>query len=77
MEEHIQGLLVNARDKATEGYTRLVGALLKDGGRGMSDRVYKNGDKIRSSGQTTYLCLQCPNVSTSRERHKKEHAFCE
>jgi len=24
---------------------------------------------------TTYLCLQCPTVSCTRQRHRKDHVF--
>lgn len=73
--EHIRGLLQAARQQATEGYTRLVQSLQKEDN--VSGRTYKNGSGADTVTGTTYLCLQCPNVSSSRERHHKNHAFCE
>ena len=73
--EHIKGLLQAARDKATDGYTRIINAIRNEDN--VSCRVYKNGEAVRSTDGTTYLCLQCPNVARGRERHRKDHVFCE
>ena len=73
--EHIKGLLQAARDKASDGYTRLINSIRSDDN--VSCRVYKHGENVKSTDGTTYLCLQCPNVSKSREKHRKDHHFCE
>ena len=73
--EHIKELLQQARDKATANYGRLVQAIREDSN--VSGCTYKIGEKARATGETTYLCLQCSNVSKTRERHRKEHPFCE
>ena len=72
---HIKNLLQAARQPATDGYTRIVQSLQKEGNVGL--RTYKSGTGAETTSQTTYLCLQCPNVSNSRERHRKDHAFGE
>ncbi|KAK4549071.1 hypothetical protein LTR36_007527 [Oleoguttula mirabilis] len=70
---HIKSLLQAARQQATDGYSRIIQALQKDGN--VSGRTYKSGAIVETSAHATYLCLQCPNVSSSRERHRKDHAF--
>ncbi|KAK5126297.1 hypothetical protein LTR85_010533 [Meristemomyces frigidus] len=70
---HIKSLLQAARQQATDGYSRIIQALRKDGNVGA--RTHKSGAVAETSAQTTYLCLQCPNVSSSRERHRKDHPF--
>lgn len=72
--EHIKSLLQAARDKATDGYTRLISSIRNE--ENVSDRIYKQGEGVRSTDGMTYLCLQCPNVSKGRERHRKDHIFC-
>jgi hypothetical protein len=32
---------------------------------------------MRLAADVTYLCIQCPGVSKTRERHRKDHPFCE
>lgn len=73
--EHIKGLLQNARQQAVDGYTRLINSLNQENG--IAHRIHKTPSGPCFTLQTTYLCLQCPNVSTSRERHHKNHGFCE
>lgn len=73
--EHIKSLLQQARQKATDGYTRLISALQKEGS--VAGVLHNTVDGAVSSGQVVYLCLQCSHVSGSKERHRKEHVFCE
>lgn len=73
---HIKALLQVARPQATDGYTRIVQTLQKEGNVG--GHIHKSGGAgpaAETSAHTTYLCLQCPNVSSSRERHRKDHPF--
>ncbi|KAK4496938.1 hypothetical protein PRZ48_011387 [Zasmidium cellare] len=70
---HVKNLLNSARQQAIDGYTRVINSLRKEGN--VSNRIYKSAAGPASTIQTTLLCLQCPNVSTSRERHRKEHGF--
>lgn len=72
---HIKSLLGSARVPATEGYTKLIGALQKEGT--LADRIYKSAGGPATCGHVTYLCLQCPNVSSSREKHVPAHKFCQ
>ena len=73
---HVKDLFVSARKQAIDGYTKLIQTLRKDAH--LSDRVYKaaTGSSLIASSQITFLCLQCPNVSVSRQQHRKEHKFC-
>lgn len=71
---HIKNLLSSARPQATEGYTKLIGTLQKEGS--LADRIYKSAGGPAACGHVTYLCLQCPNVSSSREKHNPNHKFC-
>jgi hypothetical protein len=73
--EHIKNLLESARQPATDGYTRLIQSLHNDSN--VSGHIHKSGNGTSTTSRTTYLCLQCPAVSGSGERHRKEHAFCE
>lgn len=43
----------------------------------MSGRMHKQGGGVNATSKSTYLCLQCPNVTTGNERHRKEHGFGE
>ncbi|KAK0274342.1 hypothetical protein LTR57_023826 [Friedmanniomyces endolithicus] len=78
---HIKGLLTIARQQATDGYTRLIQSLRKEDD--VSDRTYLVsgvGAKTTTTTPTTttcttYLCLQCPTVSSTRQRHRKDHVF--
>lgn len=74
---HIKNLLQAARQPATDGYTRIVQSLQKEGNVGLRTHKNASGAVAETTSQTTYLCLQCPNVSNSRERHRKDHAFGE
>ncbi|TKA62531.1 hypothetical protein B0A55_12162 [Friedmanniomyces simplex] len=71
--QHIKSLLTVARQKATDGYTRLIQSLRKE--EGWSDRTHMSGGGAKTTTSTTYLCLQCPTVSSTRERHRKDHVF--
>ncbi|TKA75284.1 hypothetical protein B0A55_05074 [Friedmanniomyces simplex] len=71
--QHIKGLLTVARQQATDGYTRLIQSLRKE--EGWSDRTHVSGGGAKTTTSTTYLCLQCPTVSSTRERHRKDHVF--
>ena len=70
---HIKALLQVARGPATDGYTRIVQSLQKEGNVG--PRTHKSAAGVETTTQATYLCLQCHNVNNSRERHRKDHAF--
>ncbi|KAK0336639.1 hypothetical protein LTR59_001713 [Friedmanniomyces endolithicus] len=78
---HIKGLLTIARQQATDGYTRLIQSLRKEDD--VSDRTYLVsgvGAKTATTTATTttcttYLCLQCPTVGSTRQRHRKDHVF--
>ena len=72
--EHIKNLLESARQPATDGYTRLIQSLHNDSN--VSGHIHKSSNGTSTTSRTTYLCLQCPTVSASGERHRKEHAFC-
>ncbi|KAK4898138.1 hypothetical protein LTR27_004145 [Elasticomyces elasticus] len=71
--QHIKGLLTAARQQATDGYTRLIQSLRKE--EGMSDRTHTSSNGAKTITSTTYLCLQCPTVSSTRDRHRKDHVF--
>lgn len=71
---HVKNLLQSARKPAVEGYTKIV-TRIKEGG--IATRVYKSSNGTVATTGVTWLCLQCPNVSGSREQHNKKHAFCE
>lgn len=73
--EHIKNLLEGAREKATDGYTRLIQSLHNDSN--ISGNIHKHSNGASTTSKTTYLCLQCPTVSATAEKHKKEHAFGE
>nr|OQO21035.1 hypothetical protein B0A51_08395 [Rachicladosporium sp. CCFEE 5018] len=70
---HIKDLLSKARQPAIDGYTKLIRSIKRPGN--VSTHINKSTAGTGTSGRTTYLCLQCPNVSNSQERHRKEHAF--
>ncbi|CAK4034506.1 ubiquitin carboxyl-terminal hydrolase 8 [Lecanosticta acicola] len=70
---HIKGLLQNARQQAVDGYTKLINSLRQE--KGITSRIHKTPNGPAYTLSTTYLCLQCPNVSISRERHHKNHGF--
>ncbi|GAB7361227.1 hypothetical protein MBLNU230_g1289t1 [Neophaeotheca triangularis] len=69
---HIKSLLGSARKPALEGYTKII-TTIKEGG--VATRIHKNGNGTSATATVTYLCLQCPNVSSSREQHSKKHLF--
>ncbi|KAM0716984.1 hypothetical protein Q7P37_006836 [Cladosporium fusiforme] len=71
--QHIKNLLNSARQPATDGYTRLIQSLHNDSN--ISGNIHKSSNGANATSRTTYLCLQCPNVSINGERHRKEHAF--
>lgn len=73
-EEHVKGLLENARPQALEKYTRLIQTIRN--GANIAPHIPKSTSSI--THRATYLCLQCPNVATSEDRgqHKKDHLFC-
>ncbi|KXS98393.1 hypothetical protein AC578_4637 [Pseudocercospora eumusae] len=71
--QHIKNLLASARQQATDGYKRLIGMLQKEDN--ISYRIYKGNGGPGVTTQPTYLCMQCPNVSISRERHHTKHGF--
>ncbi|KAK5159318.1 hypothetical protein LTS14_002460 [Recurvomyces mirabilis] len=71
--QHVKALLQAARQPATDGYSRIFQTLQREDGCG--GRTYKSSNGGSTTIGTTYLCLQCPTVSSSRERHKKDHAF--
>jgi ubiquitin carboxyl-terminal hydrolase 22/27/51 len=73
--EHIQNLLKNAGDKAAENYARMMRAIREESN--VSANVYKNGEGARATGDISYLCFQCPNVSKKKQAHRKDHIFCE
>ncbi|KAK5108643.1 hypothetical protein LTR62_008134 [Meristemomyces frigidus] len=68
--QHVKGLLQAARQQAIDGYNRTLRE--KDG---LGARTYKSSNGPTTTTAITYLCLQCPSVSISRERHTKGHAF--
>lgn len=72
---HIKSLLASARQPATEGYTKIIGALQKESS--LVDRIYKSDGGPAACGHVTYLCLQCPNVAATRGKHHKAHRFCQ
>lgn len=72
--EHTRQILKQAQQQVIDKYTQIV-EVLRDP-YDLVHRTYKNKDG--TTGVTTgitYLCLQCPNVSISRERHRKDHSF--
>ncbi|KAK3115427.1 hypothetical protein LTR53_005229 [Teratosphaeriaceae sp. CCFEE 6253] len=72
--QHVKSLLDVARHPATEGYTRIVRSLQNE--EDSSNRTHTSSSNgPMTSTSTTYLCLQCPNVSNLRERHRKDHPF--
>lgn len=73
--EHIQNLLKNAGEKATDNYGRMMKAIRDQNN--TSVNVYKLGEGAKATGDVTYLCFQCPNVSKKRQAHRKDHIFCE
>ncbi|SMQ55168.1 unnamed protein product [Zymoseptoria tritici ST99CH_1A5] len=70
---HIKNLLAAAGDKAIDGYTKLITTLQKEGN--VTDRITKGPSGISTCGHVTYLCLQCPTVSASKEKHRPGHNF--
>ncbi|KAF2723448.1 cysteine proteinase [Polychaeton citri CBS 116435] len=71
---HTKGLLQNAQDKAIDGYQKALKAITHDSRVG--GKLYKTSvGGIATSPQVTYLCLQCPAVSPTRDKHRKEHQF--
>jgi hypothetical protein len=73
--EHIQNLLKNAGEKATDNYGRIM-KVVRDSNN-ISGNVYKNGEGAKATGDVSYLCFQCPNVTNKRQAHRKDHIFCE
>ncbi|KAI5361619.1 Putative Zinc finger, RING/FYVE/PHD-type, ubiquitin specific protease [Septoria linicola] len=70
---HTKLLLTSARQGAITGYQKAVTSLQKE--ENISWALYKGANGAAVTGQVTYLCLQCPNVSASREPHRKDHGF--
>jgi ubiquitin carboxyl-terminal hydrolase 22/27/51 len=73
--EHIKDLLSQAREKATGEYARLLRCIRDEDN--LSGQIYKSGNTAVITNEATYLCIQCPAVSKTRERHRKDHPFCE
>ena len=73
--EHIQNLLKNAGEKATDNYGRMMKAIRDVNN--VSGNVCKSGESAKATGDVSYLCFQCPNVSKKRQAHRKDHIFCE
>ncbi|TKA32167.1 hypothetical protein B0A50_01415 [Salinomyces thailandicus] len=75
---HIKALLQAARDRATEGYARIVRSIHAPphSPSNLTTRTHKTASNtIETTGEATYLCLQCSNVSNTREKHRKDHPF--
>lgn len=70
---HIKGLLEQARKQAIDQYTKAIRVVKNEDN--FADRYYKNADGPSCTIRVTYLCLQCPRVSATRERHSKGHGF--
>ena len=73
--EHLNSMISNAGDKAKSYYARLLKAIRREGT--TNGRLHKSADGVKSTSEPTYLCLQCSNVSSLNERHRKDHAFGE
>ncbi|GAB1739930.1 hypothetical protein NU219Hw_g4861t1 [Hortaea werneckii] len=72
---HVKALLQAARDRATENYSRVIRCIQSPSSQNLSTRTHKTTNASETTGQATYLCLQCSNVSNTRERHRKDHPF--
>lgn len=62
-----------ARQQAIDFYTKIIEGIRKDGNVG--GKTYKSSHSADTTSQSTYICLQCSNVSSNRERHRKDHPF--
>nr|POF15052.1 isoform 2 of ubiquitin carboxyl-terminal hydrolase 22 [Quercus suber] len=71
--EHVKSLFHQVRQKAIDGYTRVITALQKDGS--MAGVLHNMGEGAVTAGQVGYLCLQCTHVSCGKDRHRKDHVF--
>ncbi len=71
--EHVKELLTVKGDRAIEEYSRLMRCIRQEDN--ISAYVYKTADGGRVAIEPTYLCVQCPVVSKTRERHRKDHPF--
>lgn len=63
-----------ARQQAIDFYSKIIDVIRKDGNVG--GKTYKSTHGADTTSQSTYICLQCSNVSSNRERHRKDHPFC-
>lgn len=74
---HIKAMLTAARGPALKQYQKLIDMLQNEDN--INWAFYKDANNVsRSTGAPTYLCLQCPNISASKEQpHKKDHQFGE
>ncbi|KAG8630335.1 hypothetical protein KVT40_001954 [Elsinoe batatas] len=75
--DHVKDFLDNARAEATKQYTRIIQAINKDNN--LAVRIPKVASGTAPfTLRPTWLCLQCPNVTTSdtRDLHDKAHKFC-
>jgi ubiquitin carboxyl-terminal hydrolase 22/27/51 len=73
--EHIKDFLSKARDQAVSEYTRILKVIRDE--QNVQRQIYKQGDVVKSTNEGTYLCIQCPNVGKTREKHRKDHPFSE
>ena len=71
----MQKLLENAREKATENYSRMMKVIRDDNN--LAASVYKSGESARATTELSYMCFNCPVVSKKRQAHRKDHMFCE
>ncbi|GIZ38394.1 hypothetical protein CKM354_000181200 [Cercospora kikuchii] len=70
---HTKSLLTSARQGAITGYQKAITSLQKEDN--LSWALYKGANGPAVTGAVTYLCLQCPNVSVTRDPHRKDHLF--
>ena len=73
---HIKALLAAVRPLAVDHYTKIISSIHSDNG--FTTRFPKtaaSGAPPANTAKVTYLCLQCPDVSAVRERHRKDHPF--
>jgi hypothetical protein len=71
----MQKLLENAREKATENYTRMMRVVRDENN--LAANIYKSGETAKATTELSYLCFNCPVVSKKRQAHRKDHMFCE
>lgn len=69
---HIKALLQGGRQPAIDAYTRIIQSIRDE--KNFSGSIHKKGTGTSTTSKSLYLCLQCPLVGSTPDKHKN-HAF--